>query len=678
MNLALGNQHGTPEDKKKSKTTRFIREKKKEKGGEKQTDKENNQWLKIVSRVKRNTKIAEAKQKRIDNNGGKRKQSIQSSNNKKRRKNKKDEKHSGPRLPNQLRKQIKFLNHNNKPIHSDDEDGGLHINYDLYEYEEVIPEEESKKNRRFDPVDSLEYQLPEEFKDENILSDDEDGDDNDGSRGIEDSEQEDENHARMLQRITGMPSKAFDLIKFAFWLVRYTLDEGTRVAISNQLNQHAVLTRKINNMKDSSSSSDVEDDDDLEAVAEQDGPLKLLTRAKEKTLKIIEEEDEAATSGVLSLPFMVRGNERRKREVNEEAKLALKEYDSSLMELHSDEAERSKKAASSGRRVFSTAAKNQADEMSSKFKSNMVDRDRGSDSEEEFASKGFGDAVSDRNTVVSQKTVQIDPSGVLGGSFNTGQKPLSKMKSEHKKSSAEKKNSMVVHPALPLKETKEEDEDNGSESGEDMVDGILTSGTKQDYKLPSQADLIHNAFAGDDVEEEFEKEKLEALNEENPELEKPTLVPGWGQWTHIQKKKGLISWVVKEHAIAQKKRENALKERKDSHLKHAIISERLDKKAEKIRTATVPHPYTSIEDYEKTLLVPLGPEFNPATKVGALIRPEVVQKPGVIIKPIEYEEVDPREKSELKGKGKTQPKKNKSDNGKSVRKTKKLKTKTLL
>ncbi|RZC73164.1 hypothetical protein C5167_048648 [Papaver somniferum] len=473
----------------------------------------------------------------------------------------------------------------------------------------------------------------------------------------------------------------------------------------SELNQHAVLTRKINNMKDSSSSSDVEDDDDLEAVAEQDGPLKLLTRAKEKTLKIIEEEDEAATSGVLSLPFMVRGNERRKREVNEEAKLALKEYDSSLMELHSDEAERSKKAASSGRRVFSTAAKNQADEMSSKFKSNMVDRDRGSDSEEEFASKGFGDAVSDRNTVVSQKTVQIDPSGVLGGSFNTGQKPLSKsfndivgypcpkttydvasfasnsfkkMKSEHKKSSAEKKNSMVVHPALPLKETKEEDEDNGSESGEDMVDGILTSGTKQDYKLPSQADLIHNAFAGDDVEEEFEKEKLEALNEENPELEKPTLVPGWGQWTHIQKKKGLISWVVKEHAIAQKKRENALKERKDSHLKHAIISERLDKKAEKIRTATVPHPYTSIEDYEKTLLVPLGPEFNPATKVGALIRPEVVQKPGVIIKPIEYEEVDPREKSELKGKGKTQPKKNKSDNGKSVRKTKKLKTKTLL
>ncbi|KAI3966919.1 hypothetical protein MKX01_017570, partial [Papaver californicum] len=532
-----------------------------------------------------------------------------------------------------------------------------------------------------------------------------------------------------------------------------TQDEGTRAAISNQLNQHAILTRKMNSMNESSSSDDsseFEDDDDLEAVADQDGPFKLVTRAIEKTLKIIEEEDEAPKSGVLSLPFMVRGNERRKKAVDEEARLALKEYDSSLrvLEENSDEAEHSKKATSSGRRVFGTAAKNQADEMSSKIKSNRVDRerdrdrDRDSDSEDEFATKDFGDAVSGRNMVVSQKTVQIDPSVVISGGSNTGQEPLfksfndivgdpgpkttydvaifasnsfKKMKSENKKSSTNKKNSRAVDPVCRkrprfdfpsylawmciwfllffavlfmycffqisfvfLEFLKEEDEDSGSESGEEMVDGILTSCTKQDYKLPSQADLIHNAFAGDDVEEEFEKEKLETLNEENPEPEKPTLVPGWGQWTHIQKKKGLPSWMVEEHAIAEKKREDTLKQRKDSHLKHVIISERLDKKAEKLYAATVPHPYVNKELYESTLRVPLGPEFNPATQAGALIRPEVVKKPGVIIKPIEYEELDPHEKSEEhKEKGKTQPKKSKPGNGKSVRKTKKLKTKTL-
>ncbi|XP_026385176.1 U3 small nucleolar RNA-associated protein 14 homolog A-like isoform X2 [Papaver somniferum] len=913
--------------------------------------------------------MAETKRKRIDN-GGKRKP-IQSSsgNNKKRRKNKKDEKHSGPRLPNQLRKQIEFLNQNSEPVHSDEDDeeidsdeevGGLHINDDLYEYEEVIPEEESKKNRRFDPVDNLEYELPEGFKDENIGSDDDeedDGEDNDGSRGNEDSElsggEEDGKHSRLLQRITGMPSEAFDvkknltvseaypesefnpsrdaldgsgkigmadlmgplrgtagynklnkrisqvekksmailtplakvdqekiermnaykitrkevtkweplvkrnreaptvffgeqtdvgfatvgaiaseftprtefekkmasivqddevvdahmkdgarllelnmisvedvkdrqnhLAKMRSLLFRHEMkskhikkiksktyhrlknkdklkttfsdeqldpdsakelafkqelkraeermtlkhknsskwakrairrglanqDEGTRAAISNQLNQHAILTRKMKSMNDSSSSddsSDFDDDDDLEAVANNDEPLKLVNKAKEKTLKILEDEDEAPKSGVLDLPFMVRGNERRKKAVDEEARLALKEYDSSLRELeeNSDEAERSKKATSSGRRVFGSAAKNQSDEMSRKIKSNRVDRDRNSDSEDEFATEDFGDAVSSRNMVVSQKNVHIDPSGAVSGRSNPGQEPVfkrfddivgepgpkttydvaifasnsfKKMKSENKKSSTNKKNSKAVDPALPLKETKEEDEDSGSESGEEMVDGILTSGTKPEYKLPSQADLIRNAFAGDDVEEEFEKEKLETLNEENPEPEKPTLVPGWGQWTHIQKKKGLPSWMVEEHVIAQKKREDALKERKDSHLKHVIISERLDKKAEKLHTATVPYPYTSQEQYERTLRVPLGPDFNPATKVGALIRPDVVKEPGVIIKPIEYEEVDPHGKSEEhKGKGKTQPKKNKPDKGKSVRKTKKLKTKTL-
>ncbi|KAI3930261.1 hypothetical protein MKW92_033838 [Papaver armeniacum] len=690
--------------------------------------------------------MAVTKRKRSDK-GGKRK-AVESSN------KKKDEKHGG----NQLRKQIELLNP--KPFCSDDEAGGLHVN---------------KKNRKFDHVDNLEYQLPHDLLDENVLSDD----DSEQS-GVEEGEG---NHARMLQRITGMPSEAFsgktnititeaypksefnpsqgtldgiggigiqdlleplrgaagynalnkrigrveeksmaigtplakvyqdridrkvasvvqdvevvdahtkdgarllelnpisvedvkdrqnhlakmcsllfrheqkskhikkrkcktydhlknkDKLKTSFSAEEMDPDSAKELAFKQELRrieehmtlrhinnskwakrpirrglatQDEILTRKMNTMKDNSSSddsSDFEVDDDLEAVADQDGPLKLVTRAKEKTLKIIEEEDEAPKS-VLSFPFMVRGNERRKRAVDEEARLALKEYNSSLRELE--------------------------------------------------------------ERIWMKQNVRRKPHQVVGGRrSNTGQEPLFKVSTR-----------LIIFLWMWSSYIFiEEDEDSGSESGEEMVDGILTSGTKQEYKLPSQADLIRNAFAGDDVEEEFEKEKLETLNEENPEPEKPTLVPGWGQWTHIQKKKGLPSWMVEEHAIAQKKREDALKERKDSHLKHVIISERVDKKAEKLHTATVQYPYTSQEQYERTLLVPLGPDFNPATKVGSLIRPDVVKEPGVIIKPIEYEEVDPHGKSEEhKGKGKTQPKKNKPDKGKSVRKTKKLKTKTL-
>lgn len=44
--------------------------------------------------------------------------------------------------------------------------------------------------------------------------------------------------------------------------------------------------------------------------------------------------------------------------------------------------------------------------------------------------------------------------------------------------------------------------------------------------------------------------------------------------------------------------------------------------------------------------MPIGPEFNPATIVGALNRPEVVKKAGVIIKPVKFEEVNPNEKAD--------------------------------
>lgn len=84
-------------------------------------------------------------------------------------------------------------------------------------------------------------------------------------------------------------------------------DEGTRAAITEQLHQHALLTRKMHSMKDTSSdeSSDEDDFDENSAGSDEDGASKLLAKAKEKTLEVLEEEDKIPDSGVLSLPFMV-------------------------------------------------------------------------------------------------------------------------------------------------------------------------------------------------------------------------------------------------------------------------------------------------------------------------------------------------------------------------------------
>lgn len=85
-------------------------------------------------------------------------------------------------------------------------------------------------------------------------------------------------------------------------------DDATKAALSEQLNQHNALTRKMNSIKESSSSedsSDSDDSDDMSADSDQEVAAKVIKKAKEKTMKVLEEDDELPSSGVLSLPFMV-------------------------------------------------------------------------------------------------------------------------------------------------------------------------------------------------------------------------------------------------------------------------------------------------------------------------------------------------------------------------------------
>ncbi|XP_042518607.1 uncharacterized protein C57A7.06 [Macadamia integrifolia] len=877
---------------------------------------------KIVLEKKR--RMREDTKQRKDASGMKRKQLHSTVDKKKRTKKKDERKKTGPRLPSALKRELDVLNPN--PRNSDEEidsDVG-----DVYEYEERMPEEESKKNRRFDTVDNLEYELPDEFEDENLPSEDDDDDDEDNDSGersrrrdnsnrLDDEVEEDDDgrHAKMLQGITGIPSEAFegkkkkntvvlseahpeseynpsrgaidgdgnisvedllgsiqgmsgyskvrkrvhqvdkksksvlaplpkadreklerkvvyekskkeitkweplvkkhreaptlyfdedinvgystvgaiasefepktdfekkiyslvqdaklmeahnkdgarllelnkisvkdvkdrqnrlakmrsllfrnemkskriknikskiyhrlskkDKLKSASagmemdpeaakeqakkqefkraeermtlkhknsskWAKRIlerglnTQDEGTRAAISEQLHQHALLTRKMNSAKDNSSSEgssdeNEEEDNELFLSSDQDRASKLLTRMKEKTLELMEDVEQPK-SGVLSMPFMVNAEKKRKAEAYREAELTLRECESMVEQLDDTiESENPKIGTLSGRRVFG-AARNNTQELSNKKSKNISDY---SDSEDELAAKENIDGGQE-NVGLPQKDVQIDP-GSLHEESGVGRQPVfksfddivkdpghrttfevaifasdswRKMKTGKEVDGKNGKTSVVVEPRQELKEV---DEDTGTDSEEEMVDGILSSGAKASYELPSQEDLIHRAFAGDNVEEEFEDDKLEILKEENPEPEKPVLLPGWGQWTHIQQKKGLPSWMLEEHANAKKTREESLMKRKDAHLKHVIISEKIDKKAEKLHTKILPYPYTSKEVFEQSIRMPIGPEFNPATSVGALNRPEVVKKPGVIIKPIKFEEVNPYEKAE--------------------------------
>ncbi|CAH8350367.1 unnamed protein product [Eruca vesicaria subsp. sativa] len=427
--------------------------------------------------------------------------------------------------------------------------------------------------------------------------------------------------------------------------------DGTKAAIAEQLQMNASLSRKMNSMRDGSSSDESEDEEELNDGSDEDTPSRLIAKAKEKTLKALE-DDEVPNSGLMSLPFMARAMKKKNEEANEEAKRALEEYE----EWENAGGENSKKPVEvSGRRAFGATAKVEAPKESRKDSDNFYDN---SDSDNDMAGVEDNDmkAVRDtaspaRNTGTMTDTEKFDD--VVGNPASTTtfdvamfasgswKKMTGGKNTESKKAS--KKTRVPISQAQDKKGSRDDGSEDSESEAERMVDGVLTSASKETFEIPSQEEIINRAFAGDDVLDEFEKDKEEVLNQEVPKPEKPVLVPGWGNWTNIQRKIGISKHELQKHEAEKKEWEQGLKKRKDARLNHVIISEKVDKKAEKLHTTTLPYPYTSREVFENSMRMPIGPEFNPSTILAELNRPEVVKKTGVIIKPVKFEEVNPND-----------------------------------
>ncbi|KAF8106106.1 hypothetical protein N665_0147s0062 [Sinapis alba] len=414
--------------------------------------------------------------------------------------------------------------------------------------------------------------------------------------------------------------------------------DGTREAIAEQLQMNANLSRKMNSMRDGSSS----DEEELNDGSDEDTPSRLIAKAKEKTLKTLE-DDEVPNAGLMSLPFMARAMKKKNEEANEEAKRALEEYE----EWENSGGENSKKNVNvSGRRVFGATAKVEAPKESKKDSDNFYDNSDSDNGIEDNDIEAVRDNASPARTITETEFDDVDGNSASKTTFDVAMfasgswKKMTGCKNTESKK-ASKKTRVPISQAQDKKGSRDEESESEAEQ---MVDGVLTcAASKETFEIPCQAELINRAFAGDDVLDEFEKDKEEVLSQEVSKPEKPVLLPGWGNWAYMQRKIGMSKQMAQKHEAEKKEWEKGLKTRKDARLKHVIISEKVDKKAEKLHTRTLPFPHTSKEVFEHSMRMPIGPEFNPSTIVGELNRPEVVKKTGVIIKPVRFEEVNPND-----------------------------------
>ncbi|KAH8171154.1 utp14 protein [Sarocladium implicatum] len=146
----------------------------------------------------------------------------------------------------------------------------------------------------------------------------------------------------------------------------------------------------------------------------------------------------------------------------------------------------------------------------------------------------------------------------------------------------------------------------------------------------SKADLLARAFAGDDIaiEEEFAREKAAVAKDEDDKIVDDTL-PGWGSWvgdgvSQRERKRhtGRFMRTVEEGVKA--------KDRKDAKLDRVIMNEKHAKKNNKYLATQLPHVYESKQQYERSLRLPVGPEWVTRETFKEGTKPRVLVKQGII------------------------------------------------
>ncbi|XP_050523953.1 U3 small nucleolar RNA-associated protein 14 homolog A [Daktulosphaira vitifoliae] len=144
-----------------------------------------------------------------------------------------------------------------------------------------------------------------------------------------------------------------------------------------------------------------------------------------------------------------------------------------------------------------------------------------------------------------------------------------------------------------------------------------------------QEELIAEAFADDDIINEFKDEKKKLEEESKPKL--PTALPGWGKWTGPN---------IKQRTF--KRRPNlgffripAKPPRKDFNREKVIIHENADDSLKSHMVSELPYPFKNVQEYEETIKVPVGQSWVPETVFRKLIDPPIITEMGQVINPID-------------------------------------------
>ncbi|GBC07953.1 hypothetical protein RclHR1_07800006 [Rhizophagus clarus] len=448
----------------------------------------------------------------------------------------------------------------------------------------------------------------------------------------------------------------------------------SRQAITEQLRRHEELKRKIHDLgsdeeldDSSSENSDVENEDDIDVIkAKAFDELAQLEQKESgneeemkglfgmKFMRIATEREKRCTQGMID-DFIedLENEENATKEVKKEPKessithvgnnpgrmvfgrsieksisehkVDIKKLSKSIFDLESSPSEESKEANNQTESINDYSMETNFEEENpwlqtdtSKILSSSKKNNKGIINENNRSDKMVSKLKKLKQGDQSQDGIEIDIDKVLA----IGSVQMAENKSNEKEDSSIPRSDDTTNEKSKFKSVEE--------ISDDTPDVETNFVHAKDSIAFSQRELVARAFANDNVIEEFEAEKQAIIEEDEPKEQDLTL-PGWGSWggkgVKKPKKKKLVLAKPLPGGIEASKR-------KDVKLQHVIINEKRIKKAKKYLSTSIPHPFETYEQYERSLRTPLGTEWNTQEVFQKVVTPRIITKMGTVIDPL--------------------------------------------
>lgn len=451
--------------------------------------------------------------------------------------------------------------------------------------------------------------------------------------------------ARMTLKFKNSSSKwAKDMIKHGM-----TKDKETRAEMESMLQQGQKLRLKILGHGEDSDPSDEE----LNDISDSD------TENEEETAEYDKKLASVGKTGFMNMPFMKKAEAKLKEQNKQEkAKLARLEQGLDIEDFKEGSTSKAKVILNSGRRIYAPEAHSAATKLDEQNKKtieeqtidesdnllNKLNEKFNNDKRNDKKNRATDALLNDDNhtktssTNDEQKNTEeaVNPwlssdsvkksskIKVIDESSTRAEKQAHKLdkKKRKKSSSSDNNDQTLINTDVSLNITNQANNFSSDDENDDD-DGIIDSF--------QQKKIIKEAFIGDNVVKEFNRDKKRVIEEEDD------------QWITAEQP-GFNSWIGGSDTQRKKQKKNIKKKkvegikskdkRTDKELKNVIFNEKVNKKGLKYQSSGVPFPFENKEQYERSLRMPIGQEWNTRSTFQKNTMPSVITKSGTVIKPL--------------------------------------------